>query len=606
MDALIVLGQSQYDLILLDQKLPDMPGLELMQAMAREGITVPALMVTAHGDEHLATQVLHAGALDYIVKDTALTFLSELPRKAVESVTRHRLHHMNQLLLQALESGRDGAMITDLQGTILHVNHALEQMSGYNRSELIGANPRLLRSSVNPPELYRSLWLSILARVSWQGELTNRRKDGSLLEVSLTVAPIVNSSGQLTHFVGIQRDITERRHLERQLFQAQKMQSVGTLAGGVAHEFNNLLAGINGYASLALREPGLNANLNEFLNNIVHLSGRAAGLTRQLLAFARKAALSRRTTLIADLLRGTTELVTQTLHVELESQIDDRSAEGLQLMVEGDSNQLQQALVNLVLNARDANSAEPRPIQIRAFQQLLTSVLPAFPNNVPPGDYVVLEVADRGCGMSSEVLNQALDPFFTTKEVGQGTGLGLPVVFGIVQAHQGWLTIESVPGTGTTVRLHLPRLRLLPQQAQPSESFESGQVLEPEASEGHAILVVDDEEAVRNVIRRFLEIAGHRVTCAASGSEAIELLRHNQQFEVIVLDMIMPREDAVVTMQTLQERWPQVPVLLCTGAIPHEAGSPNIPPGAAGLLRKPFRMNELWYAVKQAIEGSTM
>src|SRR5262249_18290313 len=157
------------------------------------------------------------------------------------AVTRHRLVHNNRLLVEALESARDGIMITDLQGNIVRVNQALETMTGYTRDELIGQNPRLLKSGKHSAELYAALWRTVLARSSWQGELTNRCRDGSLVEVSLTVSPIVDVHGQLTHFVGILRDITDRKLLERQLLQAQKMQSVGTLAGGVAHEFNNLL-----------------------------------------------------------------------------------------------------------------------------------------------------------------------------------------------------------------------------------------------------------------------------------------------------------------------------------------------------------------------------
>src|SRR5262245_23060068 len=264
-DALIVLGHSSFDLVLLDQKLPDMNGVDLLQALAREGIPVPVLMVTAYGDERLAAQVLREGALDYIVKDPALTFLTELPKRVSESVTRYRLQHMNSLLIEALESARDGILITDLQGAILKINRAVEGLTGYRRQELLGqkalsAESRLLRGDNDPglrapasgpahsalfgdnPEFYEELWNTVLARLSWQGEWTIRRKDGSLVEVSLTLSPIVNNQGQLTHCVAILRDITESKHLRRQLLQAQKTQSVGTLAGGVAHEFNNLLA----------------------------------------------------------------------------------------------------------------------------------------------------------------------------------------------------------------------------------------------------------------------------------------------------------------------------------------------------------------------------
>jgi PAS domain S-box-containing protein len=605
-DALIVLSQGNYDLVLLDQRLPDMAGLDLLRVLGREGITVPVLMVTAYGDEQLATQVLRAGALDYVVKDTALTFLSDLPKRVSESVTRHRLQQVNRLLREALDSARDGIMITDLQGTILHVNGALEGLSGYSRQELLGQNPRHLKSGVHPPELFGDMWRTILSRASWQGELVNRRKDGSLFDVSLTISPILDAQGQLTHFVGICRDVSERKQLERQLLQAQKMQSVGTLAGGVAHEFNNLLAGIQGYAALGLREPGLSPPVREFLTYVVDLSERAAGLTRQLLAFARKPALRREPTVMENLVRATAELVKHTLHHEVRLEAGAHAGGGEALRALADPNQLQQVLVNLALNARDALQ-DSAPIVFRLGRTVLSAERPGFPDAVPAGDYVTLEVADTGCGMTPEVLSQALDPFFTTKGVGQGTGLGLPMVFGIVHGHQGYLTIETQPGRGTCVGLHLPRLtaRTPAEAALPWAGFEPGQVVEPEAVPGRSILVIDDEVAVLDVVRRFLEIAGHKVLCAASGGDALALLNNGWQVDLIILDLMMPREEEAHTFDRLRQRLPAVPILLCTGLLQPDPAPQLMQSGAVGMLRKPFRMHELWYAVDQALGGAS-
>ena len=352
-DAIIVLGQATFDLVILDNHLPDVSGLDLLHTLTRERVAVPVLMLMGVGDEHLAASVLRAGALDYVVKDSALTFLGELPERVAKSASPHRLERMNRLLIRALESARDGVLITDLQGIILHVNPAVERMTGYTRQELLGRTPRLLRSGVHPPEFYAALWGAILARDGWQGELTNRRKDGGQFQASLSISPIVDPQGRMTHFVGVYRDVTEQRKLERQQLQAQKMRSVGTLAGGVAHEFNNLLAGINGYAALALREADAGPTVREFLQNVVDLSERAAALTRQLLAFARKAPLSRQPTSIPDIVRGAAELVTRTLCQEVGVEIEPDSPDA-PLVVEADANQLQQALVNLALNARDA------------------------------------------------------------------------------------------------------------------------------------------------------------------------------------------------------------------------------------------------------------
>jgi two-component system cell cycle sensor histidine kinase/response regulator CckA len=409
--------------------------------------------------------------------------------------------------------------------------------------------------------------------------------------------------------VGIYRDVTEHKKLERQLLQAQKMQSVGTLAGGVAHEFNNLLAGINGYAALALREPDVGSTIREFLRNVVDLSERAAGLTRQLLAFARKPALSRQPTSIPDLVRGTAELVSRTLHQEVGVEIEP-DAPGAPLVVEADANQLQQALVNLALNARDALAGDPHPsphpphILFRLRSARTTQVRAAFPQNVPPGDYVLLQVEDRGAGMSAEVLNQALDPFFTTKEVGQGTGLGLPMVFGIVQGHQGWLTIDSTPALGTCVSIFLPRL-VAPEGGEPRrQPARDAEVVQPESALGRSILVIDDEQAVLDVVRRFLQIAGHQVTVAASGQEALERLSNGSPVDLIVLDLMMPREDVAATFQRLRQRRPGVPILLCTGLADASPAPELLRQNAVGLIRKPFRMNELWYAVRKTLEAA--
>jgi PAS domain S-box-containing protein len=599
-DALIVLSHSQFDLVLLDRVLEDMDGLDLIQTLTREGISTPVVLMTAYGDEKIAAKALMGGAVDYIVKDPGMGFVTELPKRLREAVTRHHLQQSNQLLIAALESARDGICITDVeQGVMLHVNKALESMMGYNRQELINQTPRLFKSDAHSPEFFADLWRTILKRQSWQGEMVNRRKDGTLVDTSLTISPIVDNRGQLTHFVGIYRDITERKQLERQLVHAQKMQSVGTLAGGVAHEFNNLLAGIQGYATLGLREAGTPPAIREFLQYIVDLSDRAANLTRQLLAFARKPALSRQPTNMAKLITTTAELVRHSLCVEVTLELQEAATGGEPLVALADANQLQQVLINLALNARDAVK-RPEPITFRMRHQVCRSELAAFPENVPAGDYVVLEVRDRGSGMSQQVLDQALSPFFTTKDVGQGTGLGLPVAFGIVQGHQGFLTLDSAPGKGTTVGLYLPRLvgSTVPAGvALPG----SGDVLEPEQMPSRRILVVDDEQAVLDVVRRFLEIAGHRVTCVTTGTEGLEVLAASPDFDLVILDLMIPREEGGATFRQMRQRWPRLPILLCTGLLQTDPASPQFQGERVQLLRKPFRMNELWFAVNETL-----
>lgn len=599
-DSLIVLGQCPFDLVILDYFLQDMTGSELLHRLEADGISTPVLMITAHGDQQLATRVLGEGALDYVVRDQAGAYLAELPDRVMEAVTRHRLRQSNNLLVAAFESARDGIVITDLGGTVLHVNSALERLFGFSRAELVGqVASQIFRSDRQPTAFLDEMWKTLHDRRSWQGELINQRKDGTLVDSSLTVAPIFDARGQMTHFVGIYRDISEHKQMHRQLVQAQKMQSVGTLAGGVAHEFNNLLAGIQGYASLALREPKLTPTVREFLDFIVQLTDRAANLTRQLLAFARKPSLVRSPTNLHRLLENTRDLVQRSLNIEVAVELDpgDRKEAWMAL---ADANQLQQVLVNLSLNARDAMpKPQPAPVVYRLKHCVFVGELPAFPQNVPPGDYYRIEVEDQGSGMTPEVLSQALDPFYTTKEVGQGTGLGLPVAFGILTGHQGYLTLASEPGRGTRIGLYLPRLA----QKTHSPKAENVTVLEPEASPQRLILVVDDEEAVQDVIRRFLEIAGHRVVCAPTGEAALQCLAKDP-IDLVVLDWMIPKEEGQANFQRLRTARPDLPILLCTGLVETGHAAELLKEQGVALLRKPFRMNELWYAVSQVLPSS--
>ena len=597
-DALIVLGQMAYDLVVLDYFLGDMKGSELLQRLRQDGIRTPVLMITGKGDEQLAAQVLREGALDYVVRDESSDCLDELPKRVAEAASRHRLRQTNSLLSAALESARDGILITDLQGIVQHINGAVEKMFGFSREELLGQNAvQLFRNDQQPRRIPEEMWKSLNERTSWQGELTNQRKDGTLLDTSLTISPIFDGRGQMTHFVAIYRDITERKQMERQLVQAQKMHSVGTLAGGVAHEFNNLLAGIQGYATLALREPNLPGSAREFLDFIVQLSDRAAKLTRQLLAFARKPSLVRSPTDVTKLLESTRDLVQRSLNIEVALDAE-APPKGEMWMALADANQLQQVLVNLSLNARDAMpKPQPAPVVYRLYRREFLGESPAFPQNVPAGDYLVVEVQDRGTGMTPEVMSQALDPFFTTKEVGQGTGLGLPVAFGIMNGHQGALTLDSEPGKGTCVGLYLPRLL----QKIPEAKGVNATVLEPEPSPQRLILVVDDEPAVRDVIRRFLEIAGHQVVCANSGQTALRYLQ-SEPIELVVLDWMIPREEGRANFNLIRQARPGVPILLCTGLVQADQAAELLREEAVGLLRKPFRMNELWHAVNNALQ----
>jgi CheY-like chemotaxis protein len=241
-------------------------------------------------------------------------------------------------------------------------------------------------------------------------------------------------------------------------------------------------------------------------------------------------------------------------------------------------------------------------IVFRAGHVFLSNDRPGFPQNVPAGDYVVLEVTDQGAGMTPEVLNQALDPFFTTKDVGQGTGLGLPMVFGIVQGHQGHMTIDTAPGKGTSIALYLPRMVDGGGGGEGSNGYRESEVLEPESAPSRSIVVIDDEEAVLDVVRRFLEIAGHEVRCMTSCQAALDSIGAGNTVDLVILDLMMPREDTLTSFHRLRQRLADVPILLCTGLPQADPAPEMLRQPQVGLIRKPFRMTELWYAVKQLLQ----
>jgi PAS domain S-box-containing protein len=586
-DALIVLIHGKFDLLVSQAALPAGSGLDVLGALDEEGIEIPSLMFLGPEDASLSRNWT-GQFCDFL--PLSEDFAANLPGRARNAVAKHRLEQANRIYIAALESARDGIMITDLQGVVLHVNRALESLTGFSRDELVGRPSQILCASAPNSDLHERLWLAIKQRASWQGELAERRKDGSWFDVSLTVSPILDSRGRLTHCVAIERDITSRKVMENRLVHAQKMQSLGTLAGGVAHEFNNLLTGILGYAGLALTQGDEQEARKEFIQEIVSLAERAAGLTKQMLAYARKSPMNRQALPVVSLVRQTAELVERTLHQRLELENFEAAAAWC---INADANQLEQVLINLILNARDALEDE-KAVAVGIQQEKLSASRTGFPDNVPPGDYVVLEVRDTGHGMTPEVLSRAVDPFFTTRPVGKGTGMGLSVVLGIVHNHHGFLTIESRAGEGTSVRVYLPRLEEVVQEAAPPDSF-----IEPEPISPARILVHDDEAAVLEVVRRYLEDAGHHVVCASDESEVLNLARQASVLDMAILDQF-PQGPIVGTLAgRLLELRPRLPILFCPGRPPDDQDAEHAE--KQRVLWKPFRMNELGFAVQELL-----
>ncbi|MGQ9713994.1 MAG: GAF domain-containing protein [Anaerolineae bacterium] len=493
------------------------------------------------------------------------------------------------------QSMAEGLVVLDPAYRIVDVNPAMCRMTGFAREELVGLEPPFPHWPPERVEEYLDVVRRMQARPQRLGplELSFRRKGGETFVTLASISPIRNEEGELEGFLSVLQDITERKALEEQLRQVQKMEAIGTLAGGIAHDFNNILVGILGYASLLQAELPQESPLQKDVEVIIRSAHRAAGLSQQLLSFARRSQPHRVLVDLNALVEEVVTLLRQTTDRRIEVVLD--LATDL-LAVEGDASQLQQVVLNLGINACEAMPEGGRLTFCTATVEVSEGEAAQDPA-LAPGSYVLLEVADTGVGMDERTLQRIFEPFFTTKE--HGRGLGLATVYGIVRAHGGSIRVESAVGRGTTFRVFLPAAgerverRLLP-------------VLDTRPLGGQeTILVVDDEEDVRGLVTRVLRAEGYHVLQAEDGQRAVEVLvQCKDEVDLVMLDLIMPRMDGVETFRRLREIKPDARVLISSGYSPDLEGQALLEEGAAGFLQKPYDMDQVLRKVREVLNRS--
>ena len=445
---------------------------------------------------------------------------------------RKRAERARARLALAVEHTAESVVITETDGTITYVNPSFEQITGYRREEVIGRNPRLLKSGKQCPALYQSMWATLKQGSAWAGILINKRKDGTLYEAEAVISPVRDETGQVINYVAVERDVTHERHLEEQLRQSQKMEAIGQLAGGIAHDFNNLLTIITGYGQLLLEDFDPDDPRRLKMSEINKAANRATVLTRQLLAFGRRQVLVSEVLDLNDVLRNMEKMLHRLISEDIELVIVQGEDLG---RARTDRGQIEQVILNLVLNARDA-MPQGGKLTLETSNVDLDGAYALVHPEITPGSYVTLEVSDNGCGISPEAQTRIFEPFFTTKEKGKGTGLGLSTVYGIVRQSEGYVSVSSEPGQGAAFRIYLPRVKeQVDLPAGPEETAEGS----PRGTE--TILLVEDEEAVRILVRNVLEALGYRVLVATRGDEAIALC---EQFPapipLLLTDLVMP------------------------------------------------------------------
>ncbi|MFY9623568.1 MAG: PAS domain S-box protein, partial [Rhodoplanes sp.] len=468
-------------------------------------------------------------------------------------------------LFQALRQSPMSVIITDREGTIEYVNPEFTKVTGYTTEEAIGQNPRILKSGRMPPELYEELWQTITGGGVWRGELLNKKKNGELYWELASIGA-VKEGGKLTNFVAVKEDITARREMEEQLRQSQKMQVVGQLTGGIAHDFNNLLAIVIGNVQL-LRERLGNDDIKarEFLDDALWSARRASELTHRLLAFARKQPLKPSVIDLNDVVRGMSELLRRTLGARIH--IEESLAADVWKAV-ADRGELERVIVNLAVNSRDAMPTGGT-LCLETRNALLDEDYCEQYEEVRPGEYVLLAVTDTGVGMSPEIVQRVFEPFFTTKEMGEGSGLGLSMVYGFVKQSGGHISIYSRVGHGTSVKIYLPRVPSSP----------DGWVDDPsDATAGdfgsHVVLVVEDEPKLRKAAVKMLERLGLRGVQAENGKDAVKLFAAAHP-DVLFTDIELPGGMSGTDLaEAVRELDPNIKVLFTTGyareAVLHE------------------------------------
>lgn len=505
-------------------------------------------------------------------------------------------------LAAAVAAAGESIMITDTSGRIRYVNPFFEKMTGYSREECIDKTPGILHSGKQNEAFYTRLWKTLSAGKTWHGQFINRRKDGSQFLEEATISPVRNAAGKIVNYVAVKRDVTQQVALEQQLRHSQKMEALGRLAGGIAHDFTNMLVVIQGNAQMAKDKLPADSDARKHVEKILDSTNRVSSLTGELLGFAQQQPIMLKTMNLNRTLRGIEEILSRS--VEPSVRIAVKPSEN-SLMVRIDPTLIEQAIMHLSINACEA-MPEGGQLTIETGAAFLTAAeslqlpLSAMEAEQANRQFAVITVSDNGIGMTDDVKAHIFEPFYTTKNKKRSTGLGLSTVYGIVEQHEGYITIYSNPGKGTTFRIFLP----LPGDPASATAETEPQKPEPIPRGTETILLVDDEPLPRSVLANGLTELGYVVLEASNGEEAMDILHQGTQPPALILsDFILPDMTGADLLQTVLKEKPSRPVayasgyprahLILQGAIPEDSvlfGKPYsisaIAPGIRSLLNR--------------------
>jgi PAS domain S-box-containing protein len=504
---------------------------------------------------------------------------------------RRRSSERLRLLDTAIEAMPAGVVITDRESRIQWVNGGFCRMTGFAAADVIGMPISVLKSGRHAPDFYSNLWATIQRGEVWSGEIINRRKDGAEYSEHMVIAPVAFGRGGITHFIAMKQDITRQQRLEQQLARAQRLESIGLLASGIAHDLNNVLTPITVSIEF-LKEDFPDHQALARLDMIGQAAQRGAGIVRQVLTFARGEGGERRMIDPNLVLKEIVHFARETLPRNIEVRVDGLAPGAL---IEGDMTQLHQALLNLLLNARDAMPRGGTLALRRADVQVDEES--GRERGIKPGLYVEITVIDSGTGIPPDVMDRIFDPFFTTKPRGQGTGLGLSAVYGVARSHGGIVEVISEVNQGSAFVLLLPAIAA----AQPATESTCAAVAE--VGRGRLVLVVDDEAPIRMLTSLILKRRGFEVQVACDGVEGLELFRSRplETWSIALIDMMMPRMSGGELIRALREIAPTLPIVSTSGHAPRDWLAANTAAGESVVLPKPFTEAQLVSALTMAL-----
>jgi PAS domain S-box-containing protein len=582
-----IIGKTDYDF--MDEKLAEFFREHDQAAVAKAQASVNEEQVTFASDGH--REILETIKTPIYTNEGQVAGVLGIGR---DITGRKKAEAERERLMAAIEQVGEMIVITNPDGSIQYVNPAFEHTTGYRREEVIGQNPRILKSDSHDPAFYQSLWETISGGRTWKGHVVNKRKDGSTFTEAATISPVRDALGQIVNYVAVKRDITERLNLEAQFRQAQKMESVGRLAGGVAHDFNNILSVIIGYTELALDKVEPSDPLHADLEEVYKAARRSTDIIRQLLAFAREQTVRPKVLDLNETVEGMLKMLRRLIGEDID--LLWKPGKG-QLCVKIDPSQIDQVLANLCVNARDA-IADVGKITIETSTETLDEAYCSRHAGFVPGEFVLLAVSDDGGGMDKATLDNIFEPFFTTKEVGKGTGLGLPTVYGIVKQNNGFINVYSEPDKGTTLKIYLPQ-----HQGRTVEGHrESG--AEIPLSRGETVLLVEDDAGILKLSRKILEDLGYTVLSASAPADAMDLARkHTGKIHLLVTDVVMPGMNGRELADQLQARYANLKILFMSGYTANVIAHRGVLEEGVCFISKPFSKREFSVMVRAVLDS---